>query len=105
MSAAFPGREEITRHSDPRSARPWAYAVPLHLAKSHRQAHLTHWAHSPGDRRRAFLLRLRPEVLAAVERHAAAELRSVNAQVETSLREALGRRGVGIKAPRSGEEL
>lgn len=55
--------------------------------------------------RRAFLMRVRPEVLAAVERLAAAELRSVNAQVETLLREALGRRGVGVKAPGGDEEL
>ena len=34
-------------------------------------------------------------VMAAVERLAAAELRSVNAQVETLLREALARRGIG----------
>jgi hypothetical protein len=33
-------------------------------------------------------------VMAAVERLAAAELRSVNAQVETLLREALHRRGI-----------
>lgn len=33
-------------------------------------------------------------VMAAVERLAAAELRSVNAQVETLLREALARRGI-----------
>ena len=32
--------------------------------------------------------------MAAVERLAAAELRSVNAQVETLLREALARRGI-----------
>lgn len=44
--------------------------------------------------RRAFLMRVRPEVLAAVEHLAAAELRSVNAQVEMLLREALLRRGV-----------
>ena len=43
--------------------------------------------------KRAFLLRVRPEVLEAVERLAAAELRSVNAQVEVLLREALARRG------------
>ena len=55
--------------------------------------------------RRAFLMRVRPEVLAAIERLAAAELRSVNAQVETLLREALGRRGVGVRAPGSAEEL
>jgi hypothetical protein len=46
---------------------------------------------SPG--KKAFLLRVQPEVLAAVERLAAAELRSVNAQVEVLLREALAKRG------------
>lgn len=39
-------------------------------------------------------MRASPGVMAAVERLAAAELRSVNAQVETLLREALHRRGV-----------
>lgn len=43
--------------------------------------------------KRAFLIRVRPEVLEAVERLAAAELRSVNAQIEMLLREALSRRG------------
>lgn len=38
-------------------------------------------------------MRVRPEVLEAIERLAAAELRSVNAQVEMLLREALARRG------------
>lgn len=41
-----------------------------------------------------FLMRASPGVMAAVERLAAAELRSVNAQMETLLREALHRRGV-----------
>lgn len=50
-------------------------------------------------------MRVRPEVLAAVERLAAAELRSVNAQVEMLLREALGRRGVGLTPPGNAEEL
>lgn len=50
-------------------------------------------------------MRVRPEVLTAVERLAAAELRSVNAQIETLLREALARRGVGVRTPRSNEEL
>ena len=45
--------------------------------------------------RKAFLMRISPGVLAAVERLAAAELRSVNAQVEVLLREALVRRGAG----------
>jgi len=44
--------------------------------------------------RKPFLMRASPGVMAAVERLAAAELRSVNAQVETLLREALHRRGV-----------
>ncbi|HEV2082963.1 MAG TPA: hypothetical protein VGR32_11015 [Brevundimonas sp.] len=47
----------------------------------------------PGRATKAFLLRASPEVMAAVERLAAAELRSVNAQVEMLLREALSRRG------------
>jgi hypothetical protein len=47
---------------------------------------------SPG--KRAFLIRVQPEVLAAVERLAASELRSVNAQLEVLLREALAKRGV-----------
>jgi len=42
-------------------------------------------------------MRVRPDVLASVERLAAAELRSVNAQVEMLLREALTRRGVGLR--------
>ena len=49
--------------------------------------------------RRAFLMRVRPEVLAAVERLASAELRSVNAQVEMLLREALARRGAVVPPP------
>ena len=46
--------------------------------------------------RKPFLMRATPGVMAAVERLAAAELRSVNAQVETLLREALSRRGVKV---------
>ena len=52
---------------------------------------------SPGKRN--FLLRVKPEVLDAVERLAAAELRSVNAQLEVLLREALARRGGVRKEP------
>jgi hypothetical protein len=44
--------------------------------------------------RKPFLMRASSGVMAAVERLAAAELRSVNAQLETLLREALARRGV-----------
>jgi hypothetical protein len=42
--------------------------------------------------KKAFLLRLPPEVWAQVERLAAAELRSVNGQIEYLLRESLARR-------------
>jgi hypothetical protein len=44
--------------------------------------------------RKPFLMRTSPGVMAAVEKLAAAELRSVNAQVEVLLREALARRGL-----------
>lgn len=49
--------------------------------------------------KKAFPLRLDPALFAAVERAAAAELRSANAQIECLLREALGRRGVKLDAP------
>ncbi|MGN6365795.1 Arc family DNA-binding protein [Asticcacaulis taihuensis] len=52
---------------------------------------------SPG--KKAYPLRLPPEVLAAVERLAASELRSTNAQLEMLLREALKRRGVRLTRP------
>ena len=44
----------------------------------------------------ALLLRLAPDLHAAVERTAAAELRSVNAQIELLIREGLARRGVKL---------
>ena len=44
--------------------------------------------------KKPFLMRASSGVMAAVERLAAAELRSVNAQLEILLREALARRGV-----------
>ena len=44
--------------------------------------------------KKAFALRLDPAVHAAVERLAATELRSANAQIEMLLREALNRRGI-----------
>ncbi|MDZ4778594.1 MAG: toxin-antitoxin system HicB family antitoxin [Alphaproteobacteria bacterium] len=47
--------------------------------------------------RKAFPLRLDPALHAAVERLAAAELRSVNAQIEFMLREALKTRGVPVE--------
>lgn len=43
--------------------------------------------------RKAFLVRINPQVMAAVEKLAAAELRSVNAQIECLIREALNARG------------
>jgi hypothetical protein len=47
--------------------------------------------------KKAFALRLDPALHAAVERLAASELRSVNAQIEFLLREALARRGVKLR--------
>jgi hypothetical protein len=52
-----------------------------------------------GGERKAYPLRVDPALWAAVERCAAADLRSVNAEVECLLREALGARGVKLKAP------
>jgi len=55
--------------------------------------------------RKAYLLRIDPEIWAEVERLAQAELRSVNGQVEYLLREALAQRGIkpaAAKKPRKG---
>lgn len=55
--------------------------------------------------RKSFPLRLDPLLYSAVERAAAGDLRSVNAQVEVLLREALARRGVKVgqsEAPKRG---
>ena len=46
--------------------------------------------------RKAFPLRLDPALYSALERVAAADFRSVNAEVECLLREALARRGVKL---------
>jgi len=48
--------------------------------------------------KKAFLLRIDPQLWAELERLAAADLRSVNAQIEFLLREALERRGLRMKA-------
>jgi len=48
--------------------------------------------------RKAFLLRLDPKVWVELERLAQADLRSVNAEIEYLLREALVRRGVKLGA-------
>ena len=52
-----------------------------------------------GGERKAYPLRVDPALWAAVERAAAADLRSVNAQVECLIREALKARGVKLEAP------
>lgn len=49
--------------------------------------------------RKAFPLRVDPALWAAVERAAACDLRSVNAQVECLLREALKARGIKLGDP------
>jgi hypothetical protein len=46
--------------------------------------------------RKPFALRLDPALHEAVERAAAAELRSVNAEIAVLLREALARRGIKV---------
>lgn len=53
----------------------------------------------PDGQRKAFPLRVDPALWAAVERCAAADLRSVNAEVECLLREALTARGIRLKTP------
>ncbi|QDP19630.1 toxin-antitoxin system HicB family antitoxin [Sphingomonas xanthus] len=52
-----------------------------------------------GGERKAYPLRVDPALWAAVERCAASDLRSVNAEVECLLREALKARGVKLEAP------
>ncbi len=49
--------------------------------------------------KKAYLLRIDPDLWAEIERMAAAELRSANAQVEYLLRDALARRGRKPAAP------
>jgi hypothetical protein len=49
--------------------------------------------------RKPFLLRLDPRLHAALERWAAAELRSLNAQIEFLLRQALADRGRAKRPP------
>jgi hypothetical protein len=55
---------------------------------------------SPG--KKSFLLRIDPDLWAEIERLAAQELRSANAQVEYLLRESLSKRG--RKLPGDGAE-
>jgi hypothetical protein len=49
--------------------------------------------------KKAFALRIEQSLWDALERCAAADLRSVNAEIECLLREAMQRRGVRLKAP------
>lgn len=49
----------------------------------------------PAEERKAFLLRLPPELWRELEKWAADELRSVNAQIEFVLRQAVARRKGG----------
>jgi hypothetical protein len=51
----------------------------------------------PPPSRKAFVLRLDPALHAAIERSATGDVRSVNAQVEVLLREALARRGIRLE--------
>lgn len=57
--------------------------------------------------KKAFLLRVDPALWAELERLAAADLRSVNAQIEYLLREALAARGIhlapGRRFPSAGD--
>jgi hypothetical protein len=49
--------------------------------------------------KKAFPLRIEPGLWDALERTAARDFRSVNAQIEVMLREALARRGVKVAPP------
>jgi hypothetical protein len=49
--------------------------------------------------KKAYPLRVEPDLWSALERCAAADFRSVNAQIEVLLREALARRGIKVAAP------
>ena len=53
----------------------------------------------PPPPKKAFPLRIEPALWAALERSAAADLRSVNAEIECLLREALQRRGIKLAPP------
>ena len=58
--------------------------------------------------KKAFPLRLDPALFFAIERAAAGDLRSVNAEVEFLLREALARRGIKValsETPKRGRPL
>lgn len=49
--------------------------------------------------KKAFLLRVNPGVWTAILKLAHAELRSMNAEIEFLLRDALARRGIALRKP------
>lgn len=53
----------------------------------------------PPAPKKAFPLRVEPALWQALERAAAADFRSVNAEIEVLLREALARRGIKVEPP------
>ncbi len=57
---------------------------------------------SPG--KKSFLLRVPPELMEAVERLAASELRSTNSQLEVLIREAMAKRGIRVEISRRKRE-
>jgi hypothetical protein len=57
---------------------------------------------SPG--KKAYPLRIDPSLWAELQRLAANDLRSVNAEIEFLLREALARRGIKVPVARPGDE-
>lgn len=57
---------------------------------------------SPG--KKSFLLRVPPELMEAVERLAASELRSTNSQLEVLIREAMAKRGIRVEVTRRKRE-
>jgi len=66
---------------------------------------MTQRGRPPGPERVPFPLRAEKAILEAVKRCAAVDLRSVNAEIEILLREALARRGIRIKsANKDGED-
>ena len=55
-------------------------------------------------RKKAFPLRIDPALWGELQRLAARDLRSVNAEIEFLLRESLARRGVKVKSDRSKDD-
>lgn len=54
---------------------------------------------SSNSPKKAYPLRIEPALWGALERAAAADFRSVNAEIEVLLREALRRRGIRVAPP------